>query len=487
MSTTTNVQSFLPYVFRPTYTSNLNGFKTSFNIRNVDTITAGTLSVGQLQIGDSNSNMYIGSSSGTAVLATTNNSNTVIGFNAGLGLESSTSLEALGFGAAQTGRIISNSSFVGTFAGSNACNVSASYFVGTYAGSATSNITNSIFLGSNSGGSGSNVLNSLFIGNGTGANSFNASNVIAIGISTAAWSSKTTTGVSNIFIGNSTATGLTGSGNIIIGHGLTAATIPTYQNFYGDIARSVPANMSNKLYIGSGAGVLLAGDLSTGYVSIGSTNTSPVSCNSGNYSIEGTGLQLDVAKYMRIGQGLGIGVDPTAYQLDVNGTFHISDGTGGDLEFMPTPYGSANGALTLKTNDPNGSMTLNVIGRVNASHGVYSLLLTPANAVTIPHTTNNTYTLSNVLPAKNGSNWSGYIVGTILSGTKVNNTISQFFTGTYTLIAGVPVGSNTSTTGLTWTVSNSSNIVITNTTSITYPMYPTDLPVYYNFTFYPAY
>lgn len=366
MSSTANVQSFLPYVFRPAYTySSSNGFKTLFNIRNIDTVTASTLNVGQLQIGDTNSNVFIGNSiTGSAsVLANSNTNSTIIGVNAGLGVSNSTSFESYGYSSGQNARYVSNSSFIGT-----------------NAGYASSNISNSFFGGYSAGYGAIGLSNSLFIGQGAGSNSSNANGVIAIGSGAYSWATQTASGSSNIFIGNSSAPGFTGSGNIVIGHGITPSTMPTYNWYYGESTlHTVPSDMSNKLFIGSPgatstspANILLAGDFSNGYLSIGSTNTIPVSCNTGSYSLVGTGLQLDVAKYVRIGQGLSIGTDPGNYQLDVNGPMHVYDGYGGDLAFTPPVVGSSNSALTLKP-ITGGTMTMNVVGTVSTTNGIYSL------------------------------------------------------------------------------------------------------------------
>ena len=367
MSTTTNVQSFLPYIFRPAYTyTSSNGYKTLFNIRNVDTITAASLSVGQLQIGDSNSNVFIGSSivGSASVLANSNTKSTIIGISAALGLSNSSSFEAFGYSAGQNARFISNSSFIGTNTGYG-----------------SSNISNSFISGNTAGTGAVGIANSVFIGQGVGSYSSNASAVIAIGVGAYSWTSLTATGSSNIFIGNSSTPGFTGSGNTIIGHGITS--IPTYSWYYGDpVAHTTPSNMSNKLFIGSGSNILISGDFSNGYLSIGSTNTSPVSCNAGNYSLVGTGLQLDVAKYARFGQGLSIGTDPGNYQLDVNGPMHIYDGYGGDLAFTPPVLGTSNGALTLKP-VTGGTMTMNVVGTVSTTNGIYSLQAPSYAGVTV--------------------------------------------------------------------------------------------------------
>lgn len=466
MSSITNVQSFLPYVFRPTYTYNSsNGFATSFNIRNIDSISAGYLTVGQLQVGDSNSNMYIGSSTATnaGFLANSNASNTIIGVNAGLGLSNSTNIESFGFGSVQNGNAICNSSFIGTTSGCN-----------------SSSVANSLFFGARTGYGSSNISNSVFIGGGSGSNVFGGGNVIAIGIGTSSAGTPTTVGSSNIFIGNSSATGFTGGNNVIIGHGITTSSIPPYSLYNGGPTQYLPSNMSNKLFIGNGSNILLTGDFASGCVSIGSTNSTPNSCNDGNYSLVGTGLQLDVARYARVGQGLGIGVDPGSYAMDVNGQLHVSDGSGGDMVFAPSVYGSSNGFLTLKSVADNGTMTLSVAGEVGANGGVYSFQSgTPGVSVA----SGSTFTLSNIFPSKNGLNWSGLVVGTVVSQGQGNAT-SNYFTYSVVINSGSLMGSviptNTGGVGFTLTGSPLSNIVISNSVSDTRILT-------YNFTLYPAF
>ena len=387
MSTTTNVQSFLPYVFRPTYTySTSNGFSTLFNIRNIDTISAATLLISQIRIGDVQNNVYIGNSSGNA--------------GSNITLCNSYSTTALGALSAAGQSNVSNTESFGYASGQNIHNVSNSTFIGTLAGSNSSNVFNSLLIGANAGQISSNVSNTIVMGKSSLSNVSPASNVIVIGVNTA---SSSPNGGSNIYIGNSNTIGLTGAGNIIIGHQVAP---PPYT--VGGVVSNVPTNMSNKLFIGSGSNVLIAGDFVSGCVSIGSTNTTPNSLNGPFYSPilpAGAQIQLDVAKYVRIGYGLGIGVDPGTYAMDVNGQLHASDGSGGDLLFGPPVYGSSNGALTLKSTAVGGTMALNVEGQTQ-SRGYYTLQSGVSGVVS-----GATLTISNVL--KNN----GLLTITIYSGS----------------------------------------------------------------------
>jgi hypothetical protein len=485
MSTTTNVQSFLPYIFRPTYAYSANaGFKTSFNIRNVDNITAGSLTVGQLQIGDSNANMYIGSSTTESanILSNNNTSNTIIGVNAGLGVSNSTGLEAVGYGTGQNANYVTNSSFLGLSAGCNANDVYNSVFVGASSGYESADISNSLFIGSTAGSNSSKVCNSLFMGSGTGAYNSNASNIIAIGVGTSAWGANTAVGGSNIFIGNSSATGLTGSNNVIIGHGInsTALSNAPYTFVPGGPNQYVPATFSNKLFIGSGSNILLTGDFESGCVSIGSTNSTPNSLLSTSSVVDGVtvqtwnaiptlGLQLDVKKYARIGYGLGIGTDPGTYALDVNGQFHVTDGSGGEMLL-------SNSSLILQNTVFGGTIILDVRGQVKASGGVYSI----QSGSPVSINSNSSITLSNVLPVKNGSNWTGAVAGVVTSTTQVASS-NQYFQAQYAIVNGVIGGSPIDPATFLRFVISTSNIVISNTST------DTQLPVMYNFTLYPAF
>ena len=447
MSTTTNVQSFLPYIFRPIYSYNSsNGFATSFNIRNIDNITANSLTVTQLKMGDSLNNVYVGTSSGnpsTQMISNNAVSTTMVGISAGSGQSNTSNVECIGYGSGQTIRAASNSSFIGTLAGSNSSIVTGSVFFGTNAGRGSSNMSNSIAIGQN-------VLSNVTV----------ASNVIAIGTNTAV-GSLNANGGSNIYIGNSNSIGFTGAGNIIIGHKVSPA-----QYTVGGVATSVPTNMSNKLFIGSGNNVLIAGDFSNGCVSIGTTNTTPNSLNGPYYyPIPSLGIQLDVAKYVRIGYGLGIGVDPGNYALDVNGQFHVADGSGGDLLFAPPVYGSSNGALTVKSTATGGTMSLNVVGQTQST-GYYTLQ-SGTNGVVASATT---LTIANVL--KNN----GLLTVTMYS-TSSGYYCASFIVTTYAAGTATPVGTATAANISLSLTSSPPNLVFT---------VPSGATCYYNITCFPV-
>lgn len=470
MSTTTNTQSFFPYIFRPSYAYTSTGFKTSFNIRNIDTVTANALTVGQLQVGDSNSNMYIGSSTVASanILTNNNTSNTIIGVNAGLGISNTTGLESVGFGSGQNANYVTTSSFVGQSAGCNA-----------------NTILNSLFMGANAGSNSKNLSNSLFIGAGAGVYNSTASNVIAIGVGAAACQSITQVGSSNIFIGTSNGVGLTGTNNVIIGHSVNSNTFssnPYYNSGSTEPIKVLPT-FSNKLYIGSGSNILMTGDFTTGCISIGTPNATPYSVFSTTTGSVTTwnpltlGLQLEVKKYARIGNGLGIGIDPGYYTLDVNGQFRVSDGSGlialsNKYDGVTNTTGAATASYVEMKPVSGGTMVLDVTGQINARNGVYSIQ-SGSNGVTVPAT--GSVTLSNVLPTmKNGSNWTGGVVGFLMASA------SQYYAAQFAVLNGVQGGLYASSTNLIFSISGS-NIVISNTSASSLT------GVVYNFTLYPAF
>lgn len=136
---TTGIQNYLSNVFRPIYTydSTTFNFTPRLELSNIDVYSGNTISVFTAAIGDSNSNVYVGSNAGNA-------------YNITRGCRNTT---ALGFGAAN-----------------NISNDSNCVYIGFYAGSASSNSDDVISIGTNSGGNGDS---NIFIGssNGTVGNS----------------------------------------------------------------------------------------------------------------------------------------------------------------------------------------------------------------------------------------------------------------------------------------------------------------------------
>ena len=132
---TTGIQNYLSNVFHPVYTydTTSSNFVAKLEVSNIDNYSGNTISVFTAAVGDSNSNVYVGSNAGNAYNITRNVFN----------------VTALGYGAA-----------------SNISNDSNSIYIGWYAGSSGSNSANVISIGANSGGNGSR---NIFIGTDTGS------------------------------------------------------------------------------------------------------------------------------------------------------------------------------------------------------------------------------------------------------------------------------------------------------------------------------
>ena len=147
---TTGIQNYLSNVFRPIYTYDTTtaNFIPKLTMSNIFNYTGNTISVFTAAVGDSNSNVYVGSNAGNPYDITRNVFN----------------VTALGYGAA-----------------SNISNDSNSVYIGWYAGSGGSNAANTISIGANSGGAGSN---NIFIGthtSATGNNNIILGNLIDLG------------------------------------------------------------------------------------------------------------------------------------------------------------------------------------------------------------------------------------------------------------------------------------------------------------------
>jgi len=347
MSSTTNVQSYLPYVFRPVYTwnSNTGAFSTQFNMSNVDTLTVNTARFGVIYAGDSSNNVYLGNNTGNlpAFAATCNTAgNTAVGIGAAAAISSSSNSEFVGFQAGGVAKSICNTIVIGASAGLSNSNVSNTILIGTSNSISLSNISNTICIGGNAGG----------IGN------------------------------SNIFIGSSNGIGMIGSSNVLIGNGVNLSTIPGYTLVDAVTPNPSFSNASNLFMVGSSNTVLIAGSFSTGVVSIGSTNTNANVCNAGigNSLISNTvpNLTLDVSKWMRVQNGLSIGCDPNqGYTLDVVGGFRSQDGYGQITLSNYFDTGDGRGAVASNSivnvnSVAGGTMTLNVGGSVLASSVVVS-------------------------------------------------------------------------------------------------------------------
>lgn len=140
---TTGIQNYLSNVFRQVYTydSTLSvPFVPKLELSNIDTYSGNALSVFTAAVGDSASNVYVGSNAGNP-------------YNV---IRSCSNVTALGYGA-----------------GSNISNVSNSVYLGFGAGAGAQVASAVIAIGSNANGGGTS---NIAIGNGTG--SVGASNVL---------------------------------------------------------------------------------------------------------------------------------------------------------------------------------------------------------------------------------------------------------------------------------------------------------------------
>ena len=139
MSSSANLQNLLVNVFRPVYTYDpiSNVYAVKVELSNLDTITANALNVGTFGVGDSNSNVFVGS-------------------NAGLGARSSFNNTAVGYSAGNSMAYVSNSVYLGFGAGANVT------------GFVDSPVTDVIAIGANTSGKG---VSNIYIGSSTAADS----------------------------------------------------------------------------------------------------------------------------------------------------------------------------------------------------------------------------------------------------------------------------------------------------------------------------
>jgi hypothetical protein len=146
---TSGIQNYLSNVFRPIYIydqTNSN-FTPKLELSNIDTYSGNTVSVFTAAVGDSNSNVYVGSNAGNP-------------YNV---LQACSNVTAVGFGAGSNISNVSNSVYLGFYAGAGATNANNVIAIGERAGG---NGTSNIFIGTSNGrtiGAGSS---NIFIGHG---------------------------------------------------------------------------------------------------------------------------------------------------------------------------------------------------------------------------------------------------------------------------------------------------------------------------------
>ena len=171
MSSTTNAQNLLTNVFRPRFTYNAltSNYQTTLEIKNIDSVSANSITAYAANVGDASGNVYVGIGAGRLYSDRVSSSN-------------------------------SNNTFVGTTAGGSTTNVKNGVFLGYSAGLGTVGSSNSISIGANTlNGGNSNV----YIGCGTGI----------------------TTGSNNIFLGPGLTSVSSISNTLLIGSGTNTTIV----------------------------------------------------------------------------------------------------------------------------------------------------------------------------------------------------------------------------------------------------------------------
>ena len=261
MSSTSNVQNLLTNVFRPTFVFDTTNsvYQTKLELTNVDSVSANTVYTFAASVGDASGNVYVGTLAG--------NPNSLLAIKAN-----------------------SNTTFVGTSAGSGSSSIVESVFIGYRAGASAASSSYSVSIGATSKSAGNS---NVFIGYGAGV----------------------TSGSNNIFIG----TNVTNTGTI-----------------------------NNKLLIGSGAtAAMMVGDLSNNRIGVNLSNLTDFT-NDTRLVVNGITRVGGTTNNGR----LGINTDPTIYHIDVNGTQRISNAQGTSIfgtdgiQTSSTGFNSTNSNIT---------------------------------------------------------------------------------------------------------------------------------------------
>lgn len=142
---TTGIQNYLSNVFRPIvlFDTGTSNFTPRLELSNIDTYSGNSISVFTAAVGDSNSNVYVGSNAGNPYNTT----------------RSCFNVTALGFAAAGSLSNDSNSVYIGYFAGFNSSNANDIIAIGANAGA--NGGSSNIFMGTNTGTIGTS---NIFIG-----------------------------------------------------------------------------------------------------------------------------------------------------------------------------------------------------------------------------------------------------------------------------------------------------------------------------------
>jgi len=289
MSSTTGLQNLLVNVFRPVYTyavptgGTTAVFTPKLEISNVDTMSANSITVFTAAVGDSNSNVYVGSNAGNSFDLT---------------------------------KLCRNVTAVGFGAGNNISNVSNSVYLGFNAGTGATSASSVIAIGANATGNGTS---NIYIGTGTGA-----------------------VGSNNIFIGHGTAA--TGSNNVLIGNGIAAGSnnnlFRISSLLYGDISNGtlgIGITPSYNLDV-SGSGRIRT-RLGIGMNPVTSPIAHGLDVSGYTYVLGGLGINADPADYT-------LNLNGNFFASEGGDTFSFSSNADGVVR-ASAGYVSSNGTITV--------------------------------------------------------------------------------------------------------------------------------------------
>ena len=373
MSSTTNVQSYLPYVFRPVHAYSNGAYSTTFNISNIDALTVGTATINRMNIGDSNLNVYIGNNAGNlpsnATLFATYY-NTSIGNSAGAGISNASNSEFIGYLCGNSAKFITNTFVGGAFAAG----------VGASANSA-SNIANSVLIGTSNSVGLSNVSNTISIGGNTlGAGSWS----VYLGTS----NGTSSTGSSNIIIGSASGYGITGSNNLLIGNNLCPTSSTSFTATVA--ANVVTCTTSTATGVVIGQSVVISGLVPIGFNGTAIVTSTPTSTSftysnatTGSLSTSTGAVAVGLAPYTIFNANYnGTTITATTISCNVPATmsnkFFIGSGQtaliAGDFSTGVTAIGTTNTNANSYTYPYTplgaGTLSLDVVGSVRVQNGI---------------------------------------------------------------------------------------------------------------------
>lgn len=168
----------------------------------------------------------------------------------------------------------------------------------------------------------SNVSNSVFVGTSAGLGTQSVSNIVSVGFQSG-------TGTASVRVGAGTSG--VGSSNTVLG---TASTTGSYSNCIL-VGPGLTADKSWRFRVGTSAAPYIVGDISTGWVGIGTATPNTI------YT------KLDVAGDEYVGGNLGVNTTPGYRTLDVNGNFRAQDASSNTLDFSNGNFSVQKGTETL--------------------------------------------------------------------------------------------------------------------------------------------